>query len=211
MEQKVLNPKTNRLINVGGSTYNRLVAEGVLPQSPTPKYMPPSPNPLPSPKYMPSSPNPPVKITPYSNPQTIIKSNPIIVNPNTIPNINTFTTTIDQKIQEETDEKKKVCKVCDELYVDRIKNLRPFKEEELPILKKIRDNCKRCHTLHTYSDSRSGSTSKETLFYKNASDSCETKIKELENKLASDTVKFLHSPAIPKRPDIDFLFPKVPK
>jgi len=89
--------------------------------------------------------------------------------------------------------------------------LRPFKSDELPLLKTILSNCERCYELHTFQDSRTGKTDQKTLFYKNASNSCKTKIKELENKLASDTIRFLHSPVLPKRPDVNFLFPTVPK
>jgi len=241
MEQKVVNPETGRTIKVGGTVYNRLVASGVILQakqsyipSPSPQtkqsYLPsPSPqgkqsySPSPSPQgkqsYLPS-PSPQGKQSPLPNPKTIpipITNSGVIVSnklphiPGTIPNVNTFTKSADMIVQQELQEREKTCSVCDELYVERIKNLRPFHRDELATLRKIAANCKRCHELHTYADSRSGNANPKTSFYANVTNSCDAKIKELEDRLAYDTLQFLHSPAIPKRPDIDFLFPKIPK
>jgi hypothetical protein len=174
--------------------------------SPNPSFVSTFQSPIPSPNpsfvstFQSPIPNPSSKIIPSS---VIISSN--------IPNINTYDQKIQTLIFDEQLEREKVCKICDEYYVDRIKNLKPFKSDELPLLKKILSNCDRCQELHTFNDSRTGKVNQKTLFYKQASQSCKAKIQELENKLSTDTIKFLHSPVIKNTPSTDYLFPQIPK
>ena len=227
---KVRNPITNRMINVGGDTYNALIASGyrligdtlyppTQPLYPVPVTVfptVPTNNPVFPTVVSPILPTmqsvnkpvnnpiyPTVPITQPKIPSPKIPSPKIV--PGNIPTITAFEEEMMMLEREEDAKRTKLCGICKGYYIDRT---RPFTTQEINNLGKIIQACDQCTKLCDAKYLRSGITNaRECQQYRTAAAMGQKQHDRLEADLR---VKAMNA-AIMAGKDIDQYFPQVPR
>lgn len=112
--------------------------------------------------------------------------------------------------RQEEEEKNRLCKVCDEWYLSRTRNLIPFKVQDYDTLKKITPICGRCSDLCDAKIVRRGfdpRSEPECQKYKNASIGARKRLSEIEAELRGKGIQLAKFTG----QDISKFFPSVPQ
>lgn len=213
---RVKNSKTGRTINVGGSTYNGLIAQGYRLVGDT-LY---GPNAVPISNMLTSSmiPSPSVKPS-IVIPSPVIPS-PVIPNPSialdippitsvaTLPRYNPGIEAFERELMliqaEEEREREQVCGVCKKHYMDRMAELKPFHVSEFGKLDRSVNACSKCYDLCIAKSSRFGIVNDPICDpYKHAIISGRKQLETLDTKLRVQGIRTGYN--------VEQFFPSVPK